>query len=93
MTDYAQQHTKKMDMTVKEEVAEIRRIIKARIPQVRVLRGQGTSSGWVDVWAHDLGGSFTDAEYQMLRTFKGISVGGNSALVSSDNRRYFIENN
>ncbi len=80
-------------MTIKEQVAEIRRIIKAKMPHVRVIRGKGTACGWVDVWAHDLGASFTDEEYKMLKTFKGISVGGNCALVSPDQREYFINNN
>jgi hypothetical protein len=67
-----------------EQIAMIRKVIKARVPGVAVKRGSGTASGWIGIWS--VGEVFTP-EHRAALTGLGLAPGGNYANISPDDRR------
>lgn len=75
-------------MTTKDEVAELRRLIKRSVPTVSVRRGRGTASGWCDIWGSGEYG-FTDEERAGLKAL-GFSPGGNCDAIPPDALAFWI---
>lgn len=79
-----------MTRTTTDEVAIIRRLIKAKVPTVSVRRGQGTASGWVDIRGSGDWGNFTDGERAGLKAL-GFQPGGNFENIAPDARAFWIK--
>lgn len=75
-------------MSVKKEVAQIRKIIKGRCPTVSVRMGKGTAYGWVDIMSKGI--RFTDSENKCLKSF-GFTPGSNEASLMPAERKVFIK--
>ena len=76
-------------METKQEIAEIRKAIKAKIPTVSVRNGRGTAWGWVEIWGSEAGtGMFTAAEREGLKAL-GMNPGGNCCNISPDSRGFW----
>ncbi len=76
-------------MSTKDEIAEIRRLIKQRIPTVSIRNGRGTAWGWVEISGSMRGGCFTFTEQKGLEAL-GFHPGGNFAVISPDSRNFWL---
>ena len=73
------------------QVDAIRKALKNLCPTLSIRRGSGTAYGWIEVWgSKDEFRNFTDEERKALNDF-GISAGGNCAVISPDDRKYYAE--
>lgn len=81
MTNYEtiNEYIKKQDGYLKF----IRRVIKARAPNVSVRKGTGTASTWIDIWSK--GERFTDEENKALKEL-GFIPGGNCTGIRPEDR-------
>lgn len=76
-------------MTVKEEIASIRKSLRKLVPGLSVRIGKGTARGWVDIRGSGEFGHFTPEQMEGLRDL-GISPGMNLAVISPDDRAYWM---
>ena len=76
-------------MTLKENVAKARKLIKSKCPTVSVRMGTGTVYGWAQVTSKDIGASFTASEKRCLRGL-GLNPGNNWLPIPPDKVRKFI---
>jgi hypothetical protein len=72
-------------MTTIQEIAAIRKAIKATVPTVSVKANRGTSYGWVGIRGSGEWGMFTPQERAGL-TALGLNCGGNYAVISPEVR-------
>ena len=76
-------------MSLKQNVAKTRRIIKKKCPTVSVRMGKGTVYGWAQVTSKDRGAPFTSSEKRCLRGL-GLNPGNNWLPIPPDKVREFI---
>lgn len=77
-------------LSAKEEITLIRSRLKRLCPSLSVRNGKGTAWGWVDIrGSADEFGHFTPAEKLALNSV-GLSFGGNFAVISPDDREYWL---
>ena len=72
-----------------QNVAELRKLLKARCSTLSIRQGRGTAWGWCEISGSLQGGTFTDTERQAL-TDAGLSPGGNFAVISPDSAKWWI---
>lgn len=77
-------------MDTQQEIAQIRKAIKAKVPTLSVRNNRGTAWGWVGIHGSGGGGMFTDAERDGLKAL-GLSPGGNYCNISPDARAYWLK--
>jgi hypothetical protein len=68
----------------------VRKALKTRCKTFSVRMARGTAYGWIDIWGSDEFNHFTDEEKKVLEEF-GIPYGGNCALISPDDRDYWVK--
>jgi len=73
-----------------EQIKTIRKALKQLCPSLSVRRDRGTAYGWIVISGSLEFGEFTESEKKALERF-GLNYGGNCALISPDNRRYWVE--
>jgi len=76
-------------MGAKQEIAAIRKALKATIPTVSVRGSRGTAWGWIGIHGSGECGMFTDAERAGLKAL-GMNPGGNYCNISPDSRGYWL---
>ena len=76
-------------MGVKEETAEIRKLVKQHVPTVSVTMAKGTSYGWVEIEGSGKYGRFTPEELRRLRRL-GFSPAANSTGIPPSERKKWI---
>jgi len=73
------------------QIDAIRKALKKLCPTLSVKRGSGTAYGWVEVWgSRDEFRNFTNDERKALEEF-GINAGGNCAVISPEDRKFYVE--
>jgi len=72
------------------EIKLIRKALKRLCPTLRVKRGRGTAYSWIEILGSKEFGEFTEEEKKALEKF-GLRYGANCALISPDNRRFYVE--
>jgi len=68
----------------------IRKALKSKCKTLSVRKGRGTAAGWIEIWGSGDFHDFTKEELETLKFF-GIPAGGNCAVISPDNRKYYVE--
>lgn len=74
----------------------VRKALKTRCKTFSIRMARGTAYGWIDIWGSGTDGvffeshHFTDEEKKVLEEF-GIPYGGNCALISPDDRDYWVK--
>jgi hypothetical protein len=76
-------------MTTREEIAAIRKALRALGFTGSVRNGRGTAYGWVDIRGTDTLGNFTESEKALLRSL-GFTPGGNLCVIAPEERRYWV---
>ena len=76
-------------MSLKQNVAKTRKIIKNVCPTVSVRMGTGTVYGWAQVTSRDRGAPFTPTEKRCLRRL-GLNPGNNWLPIPPKKVREFI---
>lgn len=71
-----------------QQIAEMRRALKAKCRTLSVRNARGTAWGWVEVSGSEPGGCFTPAERAALIEL-GLSPGGNFCVISPDSRGFW----
>jgi hypothetical protein len=72
------------------EIEIIRKALKTLCPTLSVRRDRGTAYNWIVIKGSQQFGYFTKEEKQALEKF-GLRYGANSAGISPENRRYYVE--
>lgn len=73
-----------------EQIGIIRKALKSLGPTLSVRRGKGTAYAWIEIWGSGEFGEFTKEEKQALEKF-GLNYGGNCAVISPEDRKYYVE--
>ena len=80
-------------MTTKEDVAEIRKLIKKKCPTISVRMDRGTAYGWVDISAKG-GRTFSQAETKCLSDLGLVAsprVKTNWVVIAPEDRSKWIK--
>lgn len=73
-----------------KQIGTIRKALKSLCPTLSVRRGRGTAYSWIEIWGSGEFGEFTKEEKQALEKF-GLNYGGNCAVISPEDRKYYVE--
>jgi len=74
-----------------KQIDAIRKALKKLCPTLSVKRGSGTAYGWIEIsGSKDEFHNFTENEVKAIKEF-GISPGGNFAVISPEDRKYYVE--
>ena len=73
----------------RQDIAELRGLLKDFLPRLSVRKGRGTAWGWIDIGGSAANGYFTDEEALGLRTL-GLSPGANACVISPEDREYWL---
>lgn len=76
-------------MDAKQEIAELRRLIKWFVQGISVKNGRGTAWGWIEIRGSMKLGEFTEYERAALQQL-GLQPGFNLAVISPDSRPHYL---
>jgi len=88
--DFTRERKPKKLTTYDLEIKLIRKALKRLAPTLKVRRGKGTAYSWIEVKGSKEFGEFTEQEKKALEEL-GLNYGGNCALISPENRRFYVE--